>query len=84
MPQARNIRRHFRCRNLPAFAGLRTLRHLDFDFGGVNEIFGGHAESAGSDLLHAIRGFGFANVDARILTAFARIASRVEAVHGDG
>jgi len=35
-------------------------------------------------LLHAVRGFGLAHVDARILSAFARIAARVEPVHGDG
>src|SRR5690606_34681514 len=38
-------------RELAALAGLRALRHLDLDVAGEGEVFAGHAEAAGSDLL---------------------------------
>ena len=36
---------------LPAFAGLRALRHLDLQLVGVDQVFGGHAEARRRDLL---------------------------------
>ena len=43
---------------LPAFAGLRALRHLDFDFLRAGEIRGGDAEAAARDLLDRAVGAG--------------------------
>ena len=36
---------------LPAFAGLGTLGHLDLDLVGVGQVFGGDPEAAGGHLL---------------------------------
>ncbi len=42
---------HLAAGQLPALAGLGTLRHLDLDLVGAGQVFGGDAEAAGSDLL---------------------------------
>ncbi len=61
---------------LPAFAGFRALRHLDFEFVGVDEVVGGDAEATGSDLFDVgPRGVavcvGF--VTSRVFSTFAGI-----------
>ncbi len=42
---------HLATGQLAAFAGLGTLRHLDLDLVGTDQVFGGHAEPARSHLL---------------------------------
>ena len=72
---------------LPAFAGLGALRHLDLHHVRIDEIFGGDAEAAGGDLLdrrahrvavrQRLEAVGF-------LAAFAGVGLAADAVHGDG
>ena len=74
-------------RKLAAFAGLRALRHLDFDFLRAGQIRRGDAEPAGGDLLD--RGVGevaiLAPLEALgIFAAFAAVRLAADAVHGDG
>ena len=72
---------------LPAFAGLGALRHLDLHLLGVDEVLAGHAEAARGDLLDraaARVAVGVAHVARRILAAFAGIRLSAEAVHRDG
>src|SRR3546814_7527566 len=72
---------------LPAFAGLGTLRHLDLDIVRIDEVFGGYAETARCHLLdpaaHRIA-IGQRNEPFGLLAAFARIRAPADAVHGDG
>ena len=72
---------------LPTFAGLGPLRHLDLDLIGVDQIFGGDAKTAGRDLLdrraHGIA-IGQGREAIRLLAAFAGIGAAADAVHGDG
>ena len=51
--QATDVVRHLAARQLTAFTGLGTLRHLDLNLIGTAEVLGGHAKSARSDLLDA-------------------------------
>ena len=82
--QARDVGVYFDGGKLAAFSGLRALRHFDFEFVGTRQIFGGHAESRRSNLLHAICGFGFEAINTGIFAAFSRVAARAETIHGDG
>src|SRR5206468_1355948 len=71
---------------LPAFAGLGALRHLDLDLVGVDQILAGHAEAAGRDLLDraaAPVAVGVAAVAPRVLTAFPGVRLAADAVHRD-
>ena len=71
---------------LAAFAGLRTLRHLDLDVVGIDQIFGGHAKAARRNLLdrrthriavgHRLEAF-------RVFAAFAGVRFAADAVHRD-
>ena len=73
-------------RQLPAFARLGPLRHLDLDVVGVDEVLAGDAESRRGDLLDgaapriAVR---VGDVARRILAAFAGVRLAAEAVHRD-
>jgi hypothetical protein len=72
---------------LAALAGLGALGHLDFDFLGAGEVFGGDAEAAGGDLLDLgvePRAVGPAFEAHRILAALAGIRLAADFVHGDG
>ena len=51
VPQIADVFGHFVTRQLAAFAGLGTLRHLDLNLVGAREIFGSDAEAARRDLL---------------------------------
>ena len=67
---------------LPALARLRSLRDLDLQHFGVDQIFRGHAEAAGGHLFDL--GVPLTRVARGVLPAFARIRARPQAVHGDG
>ncbi len=41
---------HLVARQLTTFTGLGTLRHLDLDLVGIDQVLGGHAKAAGRDL----------------------------------
>ena len=72
---------------LPAFAGLGALRHLDLHHVGIDEILGRHAEAAGGDLLdrRAHRVAVRQRLEAiRLLAALAGVRLAADAVHGDG
>ncbi len=73
-------------RQLPAFAGLRALRHLDLQIVGVDQIFRGHAEAARRHLLDrrahriAVR---HRHVTIRLLAALAGVRLAADPVHRD-
>ncbi len=71
---------------LPAFAGLRALRHLDLHHVGIDEIFRRHAEAARSDLLdrraHRVA-VGQRLEAVGLLAAFAGVRLAADAVHRD-
>ena len=46
-----NPRIHLRAGQLTAFARFCTLRHLDLNFFGVDQVFAGDAKTAGGNLL---------------------------------
>ena len=74
-------------RQLTAFAGLGSLRHLDLQFVGVDEILARHTEAARCHLLdRAAPGIAVRQRDEPlgILAAFAGVRLPAEAVHGDG
>src|SRR5688572_15574819 len=72
---------------LAALAGLGTLRDLDLDVIGVDQIFGGDAESARGDLLdrrsHGIA-VGKRHETIALLAALAGVRATTDPVHGDG
>jgi len=72
---------------LPPLAGLGTLRHLDLKRVGVDQIFGGDAETAGGDLLNR-RANGVAIfqrlIADRIFAALTGIGLGTQPVHGGG
>ena len=46
-----DVVRHLAAGQLAAFTGLGTLRHLDLDLVGRDQVLGGHTKATGSDLL---------------------------------
>ncbi len=72
------------CGQLAAFAGLRALSNLDFEFVGMHQVVGSHTEAARSHLFHAVVGFALPRVNARIFPALAGIAAAAQPVHRDG
>ena len=66
-------------RQLAAFAGLGALRDLDLHHFGVDQVLGGHAETAGCNLLDLRYAFGA--VARRIFAAFAGVGAAADAVH---
>ena len=87
VPEPRDDGADFVAGKLAAFAGLRALRHLDFDLLRAREIRGGDAEATAGDLLdRAVREVAvWAALEALgILAAFAAVRLSADAVHGDG
>ena len=72
-------------RQLTALTGLGALSDLDLNLLGIHEVFSGHAETATGNLLglraeaHAIHVGVVAHI---VLTAFTRVASSTQLVHG--
>ena len=87
VPDPRDLPVHLVARKLTALAGLRSLRHLDLQLLGVDEIEARHAEAAAGHLLD-LGVLAVARrvelVADRILAPLARVAPAAEAVHGDG
>ena len=86
MAQARDHLGDLEAGQLPAFAGLGALRHLDLEFAALVEILSGDAEAARGHLLD--RGIRIVAVwqllvAGGVLAAFARDGARPDAVHGD-
>ena len=78
---------HLVAGELPAFAGLGALRHLDLQFPGMDQIIRGDPEPGRGYLLDgAVLGVAVGERDEplRVLTAFAGVALAADAVHGDG
>src|SRR3546814_8499971 len=71
---------------LPAFAGLCALLHLDLDIVRIDEVFSSDAETARCHLLdpaaHRIA-IGKRNEPFGLLAAFARVRTSADPVHGD-
>ena len=84
VPQTRDVDGNFAGRKLSAFARLRALRNLDFEFVGVHQIFGSHSEARRRHLLDPVVGLAAVAVDLGVFAALAGIAAAAEAVHGDG
>ncbi|MNV07343.1 hypothetical protein D3C71_977650 [compost metagenome] len=80
---------HLVAGQLSALAGLRTLRHLDLQHVGIDQIFGRDAKTAGCDLLDG-RAFRVRlavqqrHVTVGFFAAFAGVGLAADAVHGDG
>ena len=70
---------HLVAGQLAALAGLRALRDLDLQIVGVDQIFGGDAEAAGSDLLDRRTGVGHEPL--RLLAALAGVGLAADPVH---
>ena len=82
----RDPRVHLVARQLPAFAGLGALRHLDLQVVGVHQVLAGDAEPRRRDLLDraaARVAVGVRDVARRILAALAGVRLAAEAVHRD-
>ena len=77
---------HLVAGQLAAFTGLRSLRHLDLQIVGVDEIMRGHAETPRRNLLDgtapqvSVR-IGFETLF--VFAALARVGAAADAVHGD-
>src|SRR5215475_13155771 len=54
MAKPRNQTAHFMARELSAFTGLGTLRHLDLDLLGMRQVLGRDAKAARGNLLDLV------------------------------
>jgi hypothetical protein len=72
---------------LPTFARLGALRHLDLQFFGVDQVLARHAEAPRRHLLDGavlgIAPFVGPGVALRVFATFAGVAAPADAVHGD-
>ena len=87
VPQPGDFVRHLVAGQLPAFARLGALGHLDLQDLGVGQVFDRHAEPAAGHLLDAAIervAVGQRLVADRVLAAFARVGVAAQPVHGDG
>ena len=78
---------HLLARQVPAFARLCALRHLDLDFDGGREVTTRHAEAARRHLFDGAAlavTVGKRRLTSGVLTAFTRVRLAAEAVHRDG
>src|SRR5258705_8222603 len=81
MPGARDHGVHLVPRELSSFARLGTLRDLDLQLAGVDEVFRRHAEARRRDLLDGAVAIG---AEARpIFAALAAVAATTEPAHRD-
>src|SRR5690606_13343112 len=69
-------------RELPAFARLRALRHLDLQVGRVRQVHARDAEASGCDLLDAAATRGVEQA-LDVFAALAGVGSPADAVHRD-
>src|SRR5206468_5947621 len=81
VPDARDDRVHLVTGELPSFTGLGTLRDLDLQLGGVDEILRRYAETRRCNLLD--RAVARGAVAGGIFAAFPAVAATTEPVHGD-
>ncbi len=75
-----------RAGQLPAFAGLGALGHLDLQLARIDQVFAGHAKAGRSHLFDgavARIAVGIEDVAGRVFAAFAGVALAADAVHGD-
>jgi hypothetical protein len=85
-PDPADVAVHLVARQLPAFAGLGPLRHLDLYLVGVGEVVHRDAEAPGRDLLDrraarvAVR---IGHVARGVLAALAGVRSAADPVHRD-
>ena len=80
VPQPRDVVRDLVAGKLPAFAGLRALRHLDLQLLRVHRVLRRHAEPSGRDLLDARVPVGAEAL--AILAALSGVGARAEPVEG--
>src|SRR5258708_10648088 len=80
VPDARDVFADFLGGQLAAFTGLRALRHLDFEFFGVDEIIRGDSKTSLGDLLDLVAPRRLYAVGIGILAAFAGIAPATELI----
>mmetsp|Transcript_41654 Transcript_41654/g.70793 ORF Transcript_41654/g.70793 Transcript_41654/m.70793 type:complete len:480 (-) Transcript_41654:2701-4140(-) len=81
-PALPNVRRHLETRQLATLTGFRPLRHLDLDLVAVCQVVRGDPETARRHLLDGRP--PVVEKTHRVLPAFARVAARLQPVHGDG
>src|SRR5258708_5279244 len=81
VPDARDVFADFLGGQLAALTGLRALRHLDFEFFGVDEIIRGDSKTSRGDLLDLVGRGRLEAVGIGIFAAFAGIAPATKLVH---
>src|SRR5438093_13534462 len=81
MTQARDVGRNLACGQLSAFARLRALGNLDFQFIRVSEVLGGHSVAAsGYSSYEAVSSCSL-TLSLRIISALAARAARALPTH---
>src|SRR5216684_9169349 len=81
VPDARDVFADFLGGQLAALTGLRALRHLDFEFFGVDKIIRRDAKTSRGDLLDLVGRGRLEAVGIGIFAAFAGIAPATKLVH---
>src|SRR5258708_32844131 len=82
VPDARDVFADFLGGQLAAFTGLRALRHLDFEFFGMDEIIRGGSKTPRGDLLDLVGRGRFQAIGIGIFAAFSGIAPATNLIHG--
>src|SRR5437762_6827145 len=81
VPDARDVFGDFLGGQLSTLTRLRALRHLDFEFFGVDEIIRRDSKTSRGDLLDLIGRSRLEAIGVRIFAAFAGIAPATELIH---
>src|SRR5699024_6080893 len=69
-------------RKVSTFSRFRSLRHLDLDLLGADQISGSNAKTSGSDLLDRGASVGAKTLD--LFTALTAVGLSMKSVHGNG
>src|ERR1700694_4326858 len=81
VPDARDVFADFLGGQLAALAGLGALRHLDFEFFGLDEIIRGDSKTSRGNLLDLVGRGRLEAIGIGILAAFAGIAPATKLIH---